>query len=68
MLKVYQSIVSTVLGLKRVCPSCGKVQVVAREMKHKVAVCKNCGAKIPVPANPHDPRTRKSEQMRVHRK
>jgi|GEM_PF-5796097 len=68
MLKVYQSIVSTVLGLKRVCPSCGVANIVTREMKHKVCVCKSCGTKIPVPANPHDPRTRKSEQMRAHRR
>jgi len=41
------AIVSTIIGLKRTCPKCRRVQVVASNRKRESVRCKFCEADIP---------------------
>jgi len=41
------AIVSAILHLKRVCPKCGREQIVPLSKKHAPVPCKFCGAEIP---------------------
>ncbi len=41
------AIIGTLLGLKRTCPGCGRVQTVPMRQKRQKVRCKFCGAQIP---------------------
>ena len=41
------AVISAVLHLKRVCPKCGREQVVPWSKKHSSVPCKFCGQEIP---------------------
>lgn len=47
-------LISTMLGLKRICPQCSQKQIAPREKKYEPISCKKCGAEIPPPPRKKD--------------
>ncbi len=41
------AVTGTIVGLKRTCPKCGRVQVVASNKRRESVRCKFCGTEIP---------------------
>jgi ribosomal protein S27E len=40
-------VIGAILGLKRVCPKCKRVQIISSEKRQDTVLCKFCGAKLP---------------------
>lgn len=38
--------IGTILGLKRICPKCERIQIVPSYLRHQMVRCKFCGAEI----------------------
>lgn len=44
---IFQTIISTILNLKRTCPKCKRDQIVLPSKSKEKVQCKFCGADIP---------------------
>lgn len=44
---IFQAVIHTILHLKRVCPHCGKTQVISAGQRGRTVPCKHCGLDIP---------------------
>jgi ribosomal protein L37AE/L43A len=47
---IFTAAINAVIQSKRKCPKCGNSQVVPRDRKRGIVICKTCGAEIPPPS------------------